>query len=130
MKITLKPDARPMKQHPYRLNPRYKKKVKEELDKMVVAGIIEPIEEFDWVIPMVVKDNKTRGEIRSCVDLRKLHDACMHAPFPTLFYDAILDNVGGKEAYSFKYGFLGYHQFWIAPEYCSKTIFPTEWGSF
>ena len=47
MKIPLKPDARPVKQHPYRLNPRYKEKVKAELDRMLEAGIIEPVEESE-----------------------------------------------------------------------------------
>ena len=44
MRIPLKEDARPVKQRPYRLNPRYKEKVKDEIDKMLTAGIIEPIE--------------------------------------------------------------------------------------
>jgi hypothetical protein len=45
MKIPLKPDARPVKQRSYRLNPKYKEKMKIELDKMLEAGIIEPVEE-------------------------------------------------------------------------------------
>jgi hypothetical protein len=45
MKIPLKPDARPVKQRPYRLNPIYKEKVKIELDRMLEVGIIEPVEE-------------------------------------------------------------------------------------
>ena len=45
IKILLKPDARPIKQRPYRLNPKYKEKVKLELDRMLEAGIIEPVEE-------------------------------------------------------------------------------------
>ena len=45
MRIPLKPDARPVKQRPYRLNPKYKEKVNIELDKMLEAGIIEPVEE-------------------------------------------------------------------------------------
>ena len=63
MKIPLKPDAKPMKQHPYRLNPKYKEKVRMELDKMLAAGIIEPIEESKWVSPMVVQEKNTKGEI-------------------------------------------------------------------
>jgi hypothetical protein len=59
MKIPLKPDARPVKQIPYRLNPKYKKKVKIELDRMLEAGIIELVEESKWIIPMVVQDKKT-----------------------------------------------------------------------
>jgi hypothetical protein len=45
MRIPLKPDARPFKHIPYKLNPKYKEKVKIELDKMLEAKIIEPIEE-------------------------------------------------------------------------------------
>jgi hypothetical protein len=109
MKIPLRPDARPIKQRPYRLNPKYKQKVKIELDRMLEAGIIEPVEESEWIIPMVVQDKKS-GEIRICVDLRKLNDACLHDPFPTPFTDEVLDNVGGQEVYSFTDGFSGYHQ--------------------
>jgi len=38
------------------LNPKYKAKVREELDKMLAAGIIELVEESDWVSPMVVQE--------------------------------------------------------------------------
>ena len=62
---------------------------------MLAAGIIELVEESEWVSPMVVQDNKTMGEIRICVDLRKLNDASVYDPFPTPFTDEVLDNVGG-----------------------------------
>ena len=58
---------------------------------------------------MVVQDKKTKGNIRICVELRKLNDASVHDPFPTLFTNEVLGNVGGKEVYSFTDGFLGYH---------------------
>jgi hypothetical protein len=54
MRMDLKLDARSIKQRPYRLNPKYKEKGKTELDKMLEAGIIEPIEESEWIGPMVV----------------------------------------------------------------------------
>ena len=41
MKITLKLDAKSIKQRPYRLNPNYKEKVCLEWDKMLAVGIIE-----------------------------------------------------------------------------------------
>ena len=109
IKIPLKPGAKPVKQHPYRLNPKYKEKVRMELDNMLTAGIIDPVEESEWVSPMVVQEKKTKGEIRIYVDLRKLNDACLHDPFPTPFTDEFLDNVGCQEVYSFTDGFLGYH---------------------
>ena len=44
MHIQLKPDAKPMKKQPYQLNPKYKEKVKQELDEMLTR-IISPIQE-------------------------------------------------------------------------------------
>jgi hypothetical protein len=40
MRISLNPDTRPVKQRPYRLNPKYKEKVKIEIDRMPEAQII------------------------------------------------------------------------------------------
>jgi hypothetical protein len=80
MKIPLKLEARPVKQRPYRLNPVYKKKVKEENDRMLEVGIIEPVEESEWISPMVVQENK-QGEIRICVDLENI----MMLAYMTLF---------------------------------------------
>jgi hypothetical protein len=125
MRIPLKPDARLVKHRPYRLNPKYKEKVKIELDRMSEARIIEPVEESEWISPVVVQDKKTR-EIRICLDLRKQNDACLHDPFT----DEVLDNVGGHEVYSFTDGFLEYHQIHIPKEDRHKTTFATEWGSY
>jgi hypothetical protein len=106
------------------LNPKYKEKVKIELDRMLEAGIIKRVEESEWISPMVVQDKKT-GEIRIFVDLRKLNYACVHDPFPTPFTDEVLDNVGGHEVYSFTDGFSGYHQIRTAKEHHHKTTFST-----
>lgn len=64
---------------------------------MLEAGIIELVEEFHWVSPMVVHEKKHKGEIRICVDLKKLNDPCIHDPFSTPFIDEVLDNVGGQK---------------------------------
>ena len=95
---------------------------------MLAAGIIEPVEESEWVSPMVVQEKKTKGEIRICVDLRKLNDACLHDPFPTPFTDEVLDNVGGQEIYSFTDGFSGYHQIRISPEDRTRKPSLPKWG--
>jgi hypothetical protein len=129
MRIPLKPGVKPFKKRPYRLNPKYKEKVNIELERMLEEGIIEPVEESEWINPMVVQDRKT-GEIKKCVDLRKLNVVCLHDPFPTTFTDEVLDNVGGQEVYSFTNGFSGYHQIEIAMEDRHKTMFSIEWGSY
>ena len=96
---------------------------------MLDARIIELVEESEWIIPMVVQDKKI-GEVRICVDLRKLNDACMHDPFPTPFTDEVLEGVVGQEMYYFIDGFSGYHQIRIAKEDRHKATFVTEWGCF
>ncbi len=42
MKITLKANAKLVKQRPYRLNPKYKEKVCLELDKMLAQASLSP----------------------------------------------------------------------------------------
>jgi hypothetical protein len=42
----------------------------------------------------------------------------------------VLEQVAGKESYSFIDGFLGYHQVRITEEDKNKTTFINEWGSF
>ena len=54
---------------------------------MLEAGVIEPIEELEWISPIIVQDKKTSGEVRICVDLRKLNDVCLHDPFFTTITD-------------------------------------------
>lgn len=54
MKITLKLDKKPVKQKLYHLKLKYKERVHVELDKMLVEGIIEPVEESDSVSQIVV----------------------------------------------------------------------------
>lgn len=111
------------------MNPQYKEKVRLKIKKMLDAGIIELVEESEWISPMVVHDKKTR-EVRICVDLRKLNDACLIDPFPTPFTDEVLDSVGGHEAYSFTDGFSGYHQIKIAKEDRHKTTFAIKEGCY
>jgi hypothetical protein len=55
MNIPLKPRAKTIRKRPYRLNLRYKEKVKVELDRMLYVGIIELVKESEWITHMVVK---------------------------------------------------------------------------
>jgi hypothetical protein len=49
---------------------------------MLEASVIKTLEESEWIIPMVVQENK-KGGIKICVDLRKLNDDFLHDNFPT-----------------------------------------------
>jgi hypothetical protein len=97
--------------------------VKIELDRMLEARIIEPVEESEWISPMVVQDKKT-GEIRICVDLRKMNDECLHDPFPTPFTDEVLDNVGGQDTYSLQTSFQDTIRSGLPRRTATKPHFP------
>jgi hypothetical protein len=64
------------------------------------------------------------------MDYKSLNSTCVHVLFPSPFNDEVLDQVVGKEYYSFTDGFSGYHQVRIIEEDKKKTTFITEWGSF
>jgi len=44
---------------------------------MLATRIIELVEEFDWVSPMLVQEKKQKDEIGICIDLKKQNDACV-----------------------------------------------------
>lgn len=94
MKVTLKLTVKPVKMRSYCLNPKYKEKVHLELENMLEVCIIKPMEESNWVSPIVVQEKKQKGEIRIYMDLRKLNNACVHDPFLKSFNDEVLENVG------------------------------------
>ena len=58
MNIDIKPDAQPVKKRPYKLAHKYKEIVKKEIDNILEAGIIYPIEQSEWESPMVVQPKK------------------------------------------------------------------------
>jgi hypothetical protein len=130
MRIELKPDLKPVKHQPYRLNPRVKEKFKKEIDRMIAAGLIFPVDEVEWINPIVIQSKKGVEDIRVCVDYQSLNFACVHDPFSTPFSDEVLDEIPGREAYSFTDGFSEYHQVRIIEADKNKTTFMTEWGSF
>lgn len=132
MQIILKPDARPFKRRPYHLNLQVKEKVKREIDKMSAAGLIFPVDDTEWISPIIIQDKKDSDNIRVCVDYHSLKNACFHDPFPTPFSDQVLDNIASQEAYSFTNGFFRYHQVRIPEEDKKKTTFKftIEWVSY
>lgn len=92
----------PLGNGPHILKPIINEKVEEEIDKILVAKLIFPIEESEWVIPIVIQHKKRAGRgIQVCVDFRDLNAVCIHKPFPTPFNNKVLDQTARKEAYSY-----------------------------
>lgn len=108
-------DAILSQQQRYHMNPHVAKQVKEELDRLLKVGFIAPIENWDWISPMVIVPKKNK-KMRICVDYRKLNATTVPNPFLLPYMDSILDEVAGHAMYSFLDGFTGYNQVCMAPE--------------
>ena len=119
----------PCHQARYRMNPNYAKAVKEDLEKLLKAGFIEPVDQATWLSPIVVVPKKN-GKLRICVDFRRLNAATKKDPYPLPFTDEVLDTVIGYAPYSFIDCFSGYHQVHIHADNRYKTAFITEWGAY
>ena len=88
MKIDIKPDARLVKKRPYKLAHKYKEIVKKEIDNMLAAGIIYPIDQSEWKSPMVVQPKKHDStNLRIYVDFKELNKVTLSEPFPTPYVD-------------------------------------------
>ena len=67
----------PVRQWQYRLNPKYSLMVKEEIDSLLEVGVTYPVNNSEWVSPVVVVLKKIGADkklkIRVCQDFRKLN---------------------------------------------------------
>ncbi|MCO5606535.1 hypothetical protein L7F22_060723 [Adiantum nelumboides] len=100
-----------------------------EVRKLLNAGFIYPVEDSEWVSPIVVTPKKN-GKWRVCVDYKPLNAATKRDHFPLPFKDKILNEVAGYETYTVCVGYSSYFQIRITEEDQKKTTFVTPWGCF
>ncbi|GJU23074.1 reverse transcriptase domain-containing protein [Tanacetum coccineum] len=147
-KILMEDDFKPAVQHQRRVNPKIHEVIKEEVIKLLDAGLIYPISDSPWVSPvhvvpkggggMTVVTNENNELIptrlvtgwRVCIDYRKLNDATRKDHFPLPFMDQMLERLAGNEYYCFLDGFSGYFQIPIDPQDQEKTTFTCPYGTF
>ena len=145
--IYMEDNTKPTREMQRRLNPTLKEVVKNEVMKLLEAGIIYPISDSKWVSPTQVVPKKSgltvelndKNELipvrattgwRVCIDFRKLNSSTRKDHFPLPFLDQILERVAGHEFYCFLDGYSGYYQIHIAPEDQEKTTFTCPFGTF
>jgi len=90
------------------MNPTIALMVKEELQKLLDAKFIRPIDYSEWISNMVpVK--KPNGKICICTDFRDLNKACPKYDFPLPNIDNLVDTMIGHEMFSLMDGFFRYN---------------------
>nr|GFB29844.1 reverse transcriptase domain-containing protein [Tanacetum cinerariifolium] len=146
-KILIEEDFEPGVQHQRRVNPKIHDVIKQEVIKLLEAGLLYPISDSPWVSPVhcvpkkggftVVKneDNELIPTClvtgwRVCIDYRKLNEATRKDHFPLPFMDQMLERLAGNQYYCFLDCFSGYFQIPIDPKDQEKTTFTCPYGTF
>nr|GFA44478.1 reverse transcriptase domain-containing protein [Tanacetum cinerariifolium] len=122
-KILMEEDFEPALQHQRRVNLKIHDVIKQEVIKLLEAGLIYPISDSSWVSPVhcvpkmggfTVVENKDNELIptrlvmgwRVCIDYRKLNEATRKDLFPLSFIDQMLERLAGNQYYCFLTVFL------------------------
>ncbi len=84
----------PIFQRLMRLRPAYNETVKKEVERMLNAGIITPVES-QWTSPIVLVTKK-EGSTWFCVDYRRLNAVMKRERWPVPRVDEIFDEVQGS----------------------------------
>jgi hypothetical protein len=97
--------------------------MKEEVDRLLQAGFIQPCRYADWVSNIVPVEKKNTKKIQICVDFRNLNRATSKDECPMPVADLLTDSVLGNKVISFLDSNVGYNQIFMAKEDVSKTAF-------
>ena len=107
-------DAGPIKQNPYRVNPRKLEFLKKELDYMLTNDIIEP-SQSGWSSPCLLVP-KNDGTYRFCTDYRKVNATTKSDSYPIPRVEDCIDRIGCAQ-YVSKIDLLkGYWQVPLTPK--------------
>ena len=121
-------NAMPIKQRPRRLPYAHReeaeRQIKQMLDEKVIRHSNSP-----WSSPIVLVYKKS-GELRFCVDYRKLNQITRNDAHPLPRISDLLDSVKDAKYFSTLDLRSGYWQIPVEPEDCQKTAFVTQSGLY
>uniref|UniRef100_A0A2N9F1Z7 Uncharacterized protein n=1 Tax=Fagus sylvatica TaxID=28930 RepID=A0A2N9F1Z7_FAGSY len=127
--LNVEPGAKPIVQPMRTFHPEIEAQISQEVQKLLSAGFIKPIQHPRW-LSNIVPVKKKNGQIRCCVDFRDLNKACPKDEFPLPNMDLLIDSAAGHAMFSFMDGFSGYNQILMSPKDAEKTAFRTPIGNF
>ena len=127
--LNVDPEAKPIAQSARILHTEIKGQIVKEVQKLLAAGFIKPIQHSRWLSNIVLVKKKN-GQIRCCVDFRNLNRACPKDEFSLPNMDLLIDSTAGSALFSFMDGFSSYNQIRMAPKDAEKTTFRTPIGNF
>jgi len=106
--LNVDPEAKPVAQPTRIFHTKIERKIVKEVQKLLAAGFIKPIQHPCW-LSNIVPVKKKNEQIRCCVDFRNLNKACPKDEFSLPNMDLLIDSTVGSTMFSFMDGFSGYN---------------------
>jgi hypothetical protein len=121
-------DASPIKQRFYRTSFQNQEFIKQEIQRLLGSGLIQP-SKSQWTSPVVVVEKKN-GKKRLCVDYRKLNSVTKKDSYPLPRIDDMLDTLTGSQWFTSLDLSSGFWQVEMEEKDREKTTFITRFGTF
>ena len=129
-KIQLKDDAQPVIHAPRRVPAPLKRKVKQELDRMMSLGVIKKVQEpTEWVNSMVCV-RKPNGDIRLCIDPKDLNDNIKREHYQIPTREDITSEMAGAKYFSKLDASQGFWQIKLHEDSTKYCTFNTPFGRY
>ena len=120
--------SKPVKQHPYRMNPVKQQYLREEIQYLLDNDFVEP-SQSDWSSPCILVP-KPDGTFRMCTDYRKVNSVTKTDTFPIPRIDDCIDNIGHAK-YVTKFELLkGFYQIPLTDRAKEISAFVTPDGLY
>lgn len=128
--LPVRPEVPPVKQPLRRIPAALARMVKEKLDELEQSDIIERVTEPSPWISALIPIFKDNGELRLCVDMRRVNEAILREHHPLPVFDESFPYLTKAKYFTVLDIKQAYHQCELDVESRALTTFMTQWGRY
>jgi hypothetical protein len=128
-KLGMDPSFKPIKQKERRDTPERRETIRQEVNKLLEAGLIRPVDYPSWLANPVLVE-KPDGSRRMCIDYTILNKVCPKDEYPLPRIWQIIDSTTSCELLPFLDVYLNYHQISLVIDDEEKSAFISPFGIF
>lgn len=126
--VKLLPGTSPLRHPPYRISPRKRDQMRQEVDYLLEQGLAKP-SQSPWASPCLLVP-KEDGQLRLCTDYRRVNAVTVPDAYPLPRIDDLIDEVG-RSQYITKLDLLkGYYQIPLTERAQEISAFITPFGLY
>jgi hypothetical protein len=112
-RLPIKSSFRPYKQPTQRFNLIIHDRVKEDVERLLDAGFIQPCRYVEWVSNIIPMEKKNTSKIRVYIDFHNLNKVTPKDEYHMPIADMLINNASRHRVISFLDGNAGYNQIFI-----------------